>query len=246
MATTPAGVSGRSADELPRPEEPGVNKRLIAAGAFLVLIVVIALLVFLRGGDNATSTAPPGPGPGQSVPSGAAADTAVPSSPPPARWDLYRTVALPYSEQAGPAKVDGEIASGFAHTPIGALFASTHAAYRYRLAPDSAWMQVTEAMIQPGPGRDAWARVRAGYQLSGSPPAGSMFQMAGFRFVTYSPETAVIQVVTRGVRGTLQMTTSTVAWDGGDWKLVLQPDGSESPTAQRVDSLDGFVPWSGI
>jgi len=43
-----------------------------------------------------------------------------------------------------------------------------------------------------------------------------------------------------------QVATDTVRWIGSDWQLQLQPDGSESPTAQSVSSLTGFVPWSGL
>jgi hypothetical protein len=246
MATTPTRVGGRPADDLAQHEEPRVNKSLVAAGAFLAVIVVIALLVFLRGGDKATSTPAPGPAPGPSAPNPVPADTAVPTSPPPARWDLYRTVALPYSESAGPAVVNGPVASGFAHTPTGALLATVHAGYRKSLALNSELPTVTTSMIQPGPGRDAYVQLRQQYPVTAPPAPGEATQLAGFRFVTYTLDTAVIQLVSRNVNGAFQMTTSTVAWDGSDWKLVLQANGADSPTAQRVPSLDGFVVWGGI
>ncbi len=75
---------------------------------------------------------------------------------------------------------------------------------------------------------------------------GTYGQIAGFRFVTYTPDVAVIQFVTRFRNGNLQVTTTTVRWLSGDWKQQLQPDGSESPTAQSVSSLAGFVPWGGL
>lgn len=228
-------------------DKPRVNRSLrVAAGAFLALVLVALLLVFTReGNEKERATRPAASSP--TAPASRALETPIPTSPPTGvRWKLYRGVALPYSAQAGPTRIDGEIVGGFAHTPTGALLAATHAGYRYRMASDSSWRAVTKAMVQPGPGRDAWVRLRSKYTLGEAPSGPNMLQMAGFRFVTYTPDLAVMQVATRGKTGVIQMTTSTVAWDGDDWKLVLQPDGSESPTAQRLSSLDGFVPWSGV
>ena len=46
-------------------------------------------------------------------------------------------------------------------------------------------------------------------------------------------------------RASGQVTTTTVKWVHGDWRLELQPDGGPSPTAQTVPDLDGFVVWGG-
>ena len=45
----------------------------------------------------------------------------------------------------------------------------------------------------------------------------------------------------------IQVTTATVRWVDGDWKLQLQPDGSQSPYATTIPDLAsaGFVPlWA--
>ncbi len=91
-------------------------------------------------------------------------------------------------------------------------------------------------------GRDAFARNRVG--IDPHAPPGTYGQIAGFRIVTFTPQVAVVQLVSRfPTSGVLQVTTTTVRWSGGDWRLQLQPDGGTSPTAQAVPTLDGFVVW---
>ncbi len=230
----------------------------VAAAAIVALIVLAAVVVILatRGGDKTPAAAPPKPSRsprsspsaarGSSAPSLPALDQTVPTSPPPGvRWSLFQGVALPTSTAAGPSRVDGPVYAGYAHTPTGALLAAAQLGYRYLISPGSAWRQVVEQQVVPGTGRDVYIGKRAKVDSTSVAP-GTYGQLAGFRFVTYSPDTAVIQFVTRFSDGTLQVVTDTVHWLGGDWRLQLQADGSETPTAQNVSTLAGFVPWSGL
>lgn len=225
---------------------------------FLALVAVLAVTAWMAARDEGRPAATPaaapstsdgvssaetnaaGPGPGR-----AALSTTVPTSPPArVRWELYGTVPLPYSAAAGPSSVRGDVATGYAHDPVGALVASQQLSARKLLAAD--WRAVALAGLAPGAGRDAWLALRARYGTLASPPPGQLAQTAGFRFVDYDPGRAVIQTVSRFPSGALQVTTSTVVWSGTDWQLVLQPDGSDSPTAQPVTSLAGFVAWGGV
>lgn len=160
-------------------------------------------------------------------------------------WALFQGVVLPSSRTAGPTRVAGPVHAGYAHTPVGALLAAAQVSYRYLISPGGDWRQVVVQQVVPGAGRDVYVQKRATVTTTSVPP-GTYGQLAGFRFVTYSPDTAVIQFVTRFSNGNLQVVTDTVHWLDGDWKLQLQPDGSESPTGQSVSSLGGFVPWSGL
>jgi hypothetical protein len=135
--------------------------------------------------------------------------------------------------------------AGFEQTPTGALIAAAQISSRFLISPGQDWRKVVKDQVAPDAGRDAYVDKRAKVTVSTVAP-GTYGQFAGFRFVTYSSETAVIQYVTRFTNGNLQVTTDTVRWIDGDWKLQLQPDGSPSPTAQGVTSLTGFVPWGGL
>lgn len=242
------------------PQERSTRERLgrawtITSAVIVALIVLagVAVVYITRDRDPAPPAAQPAteePAPSASAsaeePSLPAEDQTVPTSAPEdVAWTLFEGVALPESSTAGPSRVEGPVYAGYAQTPTGALLAAAQISYRYLITPGEGWREVVEQQVVPGPGRDAFVEARA--QVSTTDvAAGTYGQLAGFRFVTYASDTAVIQYVTRFENGNLQVTTDTVQWIDGDWKLQLQPDGSESPTVQNVDSLAGFVPWSGL
>lgn len=222
---------------------------VLAAGGALVLVFA------MQGGRSAkpASAAPTAaPHSVQSsaapstarAPSAAPTDSAIPSAPPPGvHWELFRGVALPVSDAAGPSQVTGPVYAGYAHTPTGALLALAQIETRYLVTPGDGWRAVVAQQVAPGVGRDTYTRLRAGVVDDGD---NSRFgQIAGFRFVTYDPHVAVIQMVTKFAAG-MQVTTGTVVWSGSDWLLQLQPDGSASPNTQQVATLAGYVPWSGV
>jgi len=228
---------------------PWTRPGFLFGGAFVVLILVLGVVLVVTTSDDpadSTPTAQPAPPAGDPAPAPPADEgpTTVPTSAPPGvRWELFQTVALPYSAKAGPRQVDTSVAAGYAHTPTGALLAASHIPVRKLLAPN--WQQVVERQVMPGPGRDAFAAARATI-TDATPAAGQLGQFAGFRFVNYSPDTATVQLVNRFVSGRMQVTTITVQWDGTDWRLALQPDGSDSPSAQKIDSVVGYIEWGGV
>ena len=237
------------------PGEGGSRLATFLAGGVAVLLLLGAGAWTLRAGSGAAMTSPapkassiPALAPIHPTP-GAAASPGVGGSDPLLRapqvnWQLFSGVALPYSPTAGPLKHDGPVFSGFERSQAGALIAAAQLATRYLLTPGSGWRDVVARQVLPGTGRDAYLRVRA--QVEVNDPPGTYGQLAGFRIVAYTGDVAVIQQVSRfSYTGRLQVTTATVEWVGGDWRLELQPDGGSSPTAQAVPNLDGFVMWGG-
>ncbi|MGB6162255.1 MAG: hypothetical protein WCF33_01520 [Pseudonocardiaceae bacterium] len=231
------------------PPEGGRGRAsLLLAGVFLGLVVLAGLVVALFGGGHHTAATPPPvfPLPAAIAPPEPQLDQSVPTSPPgDVRWELYQREALPYSATAGPRTITGSVARGYAHTPTGALIAAAQIPHRMLLSSADTWRQVVEQQVMPGPGRDRFVQVRSEVTADG-PPDPRLGQIAGFRFVTYTPTIAVIQFATKFSSGELQVTTATVQWADGDWKQVLQPDGSESPTVQAIPDLTGLVAWSGV
>ena len=217
----------------------------MAAGCVVVVLLGV-VWVFRAGSTRSPSSQAAGAVP--VVTAGAAIsdaqDTQVPSSAPAVTWALYRTLALPFSPVAGPANVSGDVATGYAHTPTGALIAADQIGARYRMAND--WRGVLEASVASGPGRQVWMATRSKYGDWDPPQPGTLCQDTGFVFVDYTPARAVIQLASRCPAGGLQTVSATVAWDGGDWKLVLAPDGGLGPVAQVITSLDGYVVWGGV
>jgi hypothetical protein len=230
------------------PGRGGGQVSLLLAGVFLGLVILAGLVVALFGGGHNTPHSPAAapPQPAAPAPPESPLDQQIPTSPPAdVQWQLYQRVALPYSATAGPRIIDGAVARGYAHTPTGALIAAAQIPYRSLLSPGDTWRQVVQQQIIQGPGRDRYTQLRSQVTNDG-PPDPRLAQIAGFRFVTYTPETAVIQFASKSNSGQLQVTTSTVQWSDGDWKQVLQPDGSESPTVQVIPDLTGLIPWSGV
>jgi hypothetical protein len=193
---------------------------------------------------SATATTPtPAPATSSAAPS-APPVTTVPTAPPPnVTWNLFQGVALPSSSTDGPTKNSGPVYAGYSHTPTGALLAAAQLVRRYLLTPGTGWRQVVDQQVLPGPGRDEYIAARASTNVSGG--ADQFGQTAGFKFVTYSPEVAVVQFINK-FAADYEVTTDTVEWSGGDWKLQLQPDGGDSPSAQQVANLAGYIPWSGV
>lgn len=239
-----------------RAEEPGRDSSpfrstgFIAAAAFLVVVVVLAAAVVIRRertSPEATPTAGPPPTAAPRTGGGQCrlSDTGqhIPTTGPPATWTVFKSIAVPASAVAGPGVTEGQHVRCFARTPTGALIASWQLYIRTLLSDD--WRRVVDEQVMPGPGREAYTRARS--QITGdvSNPGG-YGQLAGFKFVTYTPDIAVIQLVLRLPSGQYRVVTHTVMWSEGDWRLQLQPDGNSSPNGPLMDSLEGFTHWGGV
>ena len=181
------------------------------------------------------------------TPAPSSLDQSVPDSPPPGvTWQIIDTVALPFSASTGPTSVPDGIPSGFAHTPTGALVAMVQIDFRHLIEPN--FVAVTQADVANTPGRAQFFNVVGADGLTNpaNPEPGTYLQLAGFQFVSYTSSTAVIQLLTARADGSYQVSTLSVAWDGNDWQLVLQADGTDSPNQQIVSSPVGFVLWGGV
>ncbi|GAA0544717.1 hypothetical protein GCM10009546_03480 [Actinomadura livida] len=156
-------------------------------------------------------------------------------------WKRFKGVALPFSPVVGPLDVKGDIARCYQHTPRGALFAAVQISVR--LDRSTEWQKIMKRQVVEGEGKAAYARVRTAGQVV---PAAKAAQIAGFRIVSYTPQTAVVGTVSRDpARGGRTARTVTVKWEG-DWKLAPTGEGSTGSEPERVDSLSGFVFWGGF
>jgi len=222
---------------------------LAALVVVLVLIAAaVAAVVNHTGGDTpaAAPTTPPSGTAGTvsgTPTSPVVLDTAIPTAAPVTAWADYHGVLIPTSATAGPARVTGDVASGFAHSPTGALLAATQLPVRRILAAD--WATVLTRSVVPGPGVAVWRSTRSQLGTEITPPAGGWTQTAGYRFLAYNPDQAVVQFLNSASTGDFTVTVTTVAWTGGDWKLVLQPDGDDTPDTTPVTSPAGFTIWRG-
>ncbi|WBB62015.1 hypothetical protein O7599_05600 [Streptomyces sp. WMMC500] len=228
----------------------------VAAGGFLSVVVLLFAVVLVAGMDGEDSAGPASPsGAPGSRPDDKGAENGengcpepaesseVPTEPPPATWELYRTVALPVSKEAGPAVVDGDLARCYARSPTGAVMAAAQIGHRVALAED--WRAVVDEQTY-GNAKGAMVTAREKAAESASPPApqpGELGQIAGFDVITYTGDMAVIQLVTRFTGGTLQVSTSTLRWTEGDWRYEISDTGAPQKT---LTTLDGYTEWGGV
>ncbi len=247
-----------SPGEAGEPSSPPSRRRMLVIGAALLALASALVAVVVIGGSRgrhpAAALPPPAPVPSQSTastpvvapPAGSSPtdrDLSIPvTTPAGLTWALWHGAWLPYSRTAGPSHVDGPVAAGYARTPLGALIAAQQIAARHLISPNGGWRTVTLAQVLPGTGRDRFLAARAA--VSDDPPAGGLAQLVAFRYVSWTRDQAVLQAVVRVPgRDGFQVTTSTVFWADGDWRLQLQPDGGESPIATQVPTPTGFVLW---
>jgi len=232
---TPTPLSNPAGD---RHQSVWASKTFIGSAVVVLLLILggVALVVDRPG----STPAAPSAGPTAAAPG---ADTTIPATAPVASWTDFHGVAIPSSPTAGPSSVTGDVARGFAHNPTGALFAAAQLPIRRILAAD--WTAVIDASIDPGPGVAAWRQARAQLGTTITPPTGGWTQTAGYRFLAYNPTEAVVQLLNAAPSGSYTVTVETVRWSGGDWKLVLQDNGDDTPNVTAADSPAGFTIWRG-
>ena len=176
--------------------------------------------------------------------SSAGLNQAIPDSPPTGiTWQTAYTLSLPVSATAGPTSETNGVPSGFALSPTGALLAAVQISFRLAVEPN--FIAVLQADVANTPGKTQFPVLVAGATNPANPAPGTYLQLAGFQFISYTPSTAVIQLLASRSDGTYQVSTLTVSWDGADWQLVLQPTGAMTPNQQVVSTPVGFVTWSG-
>ena len=183
---------------------------------------------------------PPGP---QAVP------TMAPSG---IAWQYWRTAVLPTSPTAGPMVVYGDFARCFARSPLGALISAVQIYSRMELAMTSTeWQSIVYGQMVPSVGRDQLATMTEAAEkanpaaFAAPTPPGAFAQIAGFSFVSYDGDTAVIDLVVTKT-GAYAVAPLTVSWVDGDWELDVTPSGGLTGPAQAISSTVGYIAWSGI
>ncbi|MFH8337762.1 hypothetical protein [Streptomyces sp. AM6-12] len=246
-------------------DEPRGNGLLIVSAVIVFVVVLLGVFVVVTGdgGDgkpdsaasHASGAGAPSSTAGQNNGGGTAqssppADGCKPTdtnqkvpttAPDDVTWSLVKSAAVPRSKSAGPMLVNGVIATCYAHTPRGAVLAAVNTTYRVAVgAPDKA---PVEKLVLPGAGRDA---LEAQLHTVDIQP-GELAQVAGFRVVSYTPDTAVVTLVNGSSDAhSLKASDVTMRWADGDWKVVPRDDGQLSTPATPVPDLVGYIQFGGM
>ena len=240
---------------MPRPTQdfagrpPWTRPGFIASAALVLIVVIAAIIVAVTSlGDDddggRTGAPPASPAPvdsskPQNLP------TEVPTTAPQAvRWELVGSLPVPVSTTAGPTRVSGTTASGFTHTPDGALIAAAQILMRSSLGREY-WEPTIKEQFVPSSDRD---RLLAQMSTVGTDDVdpGSLSQIAGYQYQSYTPDTAVIGLVLRAPSaGTPQyhILSLTLLWRDGDWRMQAPPGGAWISVNRRTNDLAGVVEW---
>jgi hypothetical protein len=156
-------------------------------------------------------------------------------------WKRVGSAKVPVSRSAGPMFSTGAAWWCFAHTPMGAAMAAQVIPAHLGTAD---WRTVAQLQILPGHNRDDYEVIRSTIPQSDldSEVSGSY---QGFALASYSPKAATVRVLIRGADGTDGTASVSLAWSGGDWKLVAGSDGSlhSDLTSVLGSGTAGFVTW---
>ncbi|MCK9922000.1 hypothetical protein MXD61_08905 [Frankia sp. AgPm24] len=223
----------------------------LVMGGLLVAVLLVAVGVLLgRSGSTSGSQAAPAP---------ATSSRAGSGSSPPASWvDDYSFYEIPggqrvpRSASAGPFHLTerGTLATGFAHSPQGAVMATMNIVARTN------W-DLGEPMWEPtinnqviGTWKTQMMKNARRYGRPDLPPPGQLVptavgHVAGFQLVSYSPEVAQVRWLASNVGdgGSQEYAAASgeVHWIDGDWRLVAPPNGSWGGTGETVPGTAGFI-----
>jgi len=227
----------------------------IAATAFLLLVTILAIWISTSSNGTDVTGEPPTPtatSTGSAQTGGSNTTVSTAGSPPssatelelteaPANitWTLWQGIALPSSPDDGLADVHDGIAESYTHTPAGALIASTQITNRYTFGNSHT---IAERQFAAGAGRD----IMVARAKDGVGDTTKAAQTAGFKFVSYSGDNAVLFLAVKYDTGLMQAGLVTLQWVNEDWRLVPSPAGELFSGAQPLTSLSGYVTWAGV
>jgi len=146
------------------------------------------------------------------------------------------------------------LAWGFADSRLGALLAAVNIAVRAN-APWGPGIFVPTIRDQvTGPGTAALlAGCRAGYEQArqtegvpeGRPLVPAYVSEQAFRWVSYRPAAAVVDIVSAGLdsQGSVVRAVTWIAlrWSRGDWRVLAPPGGDWGNAASSLTSLSGYT-----
>ena len=174
------------------------------------------------------------------------------------RWSEFYGIELPFSVQAGPHDTAGGLAVGFAHSPLGALLAAVNIGVRANAqwGPAIFGPEIRGHVTGPGSAalladcQAAYAQASQSEGVTGGQPLGDVdVAEEAFRWVAYTPASAVIDLVSAGPgsQGTTvrASTRLQVLWDRTDWVLVAPSGGSWPNSASVLSSLAGYTIFPG-
>lgn len=240
---------------------PTVQSHRFRLGLVLTVCAVVAVALALvllviapdhQGGTIGVPTNPLSqttvePRAASPTPAAAPPDTATPTAAPSGVvWSLVGQGAVPASDTSGPQRLSGCVASGYARSAVGVLIAAAQISTRSGYyAGRSCWEPTITGQFVPSTDQQmllAALRDADAHNVAQAGP-GELAQIAGFRFISYTSEVAVIGLIRRTAQGTHAQTTLTLTWLDEDWKLHAPAAGQWTASTSLLTGLTGTTPW---
>ena len=160
-------------------------------------------------------------------------------------WQLVYNFPIPFSTSDGPTKIEGKVATGYAHTPQGAVLAGIDAMARCSaMGGNVAYECWKHRMTGDHLYRDLEERV----QLLGQGPsprntANTTPPMAWVKVLNYADDYMAFELahVDMDNPDTYDVYLVEMVWVDGDWKIKANNNGKTAKVG--VTSLDGFTRW---
>lgn len=237
-------------------EDEGRGPWFVISAALVALVVVAALVlavVNVVGGDDeakeSPSTSDSKSSKGESVcglDAGKSSATTLTSAPK-AEWRLIGQTAAPKVKGAGPGKIDpdDQFGSCFARSTTGAVVAAANISTSTSSTPALQEKTYKKSAV-PGPGREKILQAHKAGEAEDTTPEGYSTQVAGFHVDRFTKNEATVDVAYEldGPDGQSYVSTPVdLRWESGDWKIVVNDDGTVF-NSQPLDDLSGYVIWS--
>ena len=217
---------------------------MLISGAFLLALILAGILIAVTGGGghhttHSTAQHPASTTTPTSTPTSSTACTlppgsqVIPSSSPPAgtQWATVGSMQVPQAPDLyGPQRTHGVFNTCFAHSPSGALLAALNLWAEGTAAAPSQVFQKLAVGAPKNLGNNS--------RLDASGPV----QLAFYKYDSYTPSRAVVDVVIKGAQGRLVAINTPMTWNGSDWKYIFPPNGT--PPLEAIQDTTGYVPWS--
>jgi hypothetical protein len=163
-------------------------------------------------------------------------------------WVNFRGYSLPVSAQAGPHDTAGDLASGYADTPLGALLAAVNIGARtsWQLGPEIFQPTIQDQVTGPYQAQMLSSNLDT-YSANAAqiPDIRAYASIAAYQWVWYTPADATVDLVAEGPgdNGTTVYVATQIEteWINGDWRVVAPPGGDWGDSAVQIPSLNGYL-----
>ncbi|MFF3571184.1 hypothetical protein [Nocardia jiangxiensis] len=162
-------------------------------------------------------------------------------------WQRVFGASVPFSTSDGPTRIADGLATGYSHTPQGAVLAAAQITYRLNARPADRDLYVHQVKASAQQ-LAAYDKARSAGRLPQQQPEQVTRYLVApdaFQIENYADDMAIVRLAARGPTNDGKQLWAAVrlvmVWDNGDWRL--KPTDASGSQTEYVDSLDGWTKW---